>query len=191
MLAHNARLKAWIPYWRSTVKADGRFKGGTFKPDSSKTYNVRVTDKLWLHKNYKKKIFKAIKKSPLNEEPGFLDSGLLFYLLPDLVASLTEEDYETYLKSTFYKPLGAHTITYNAYQHFPLDKIIPTENDTFFRMSQLHGTVHDEGAAMMGGVSSNAGLFGSANDSAKLLQMYLNKGTYGGKCNASHHKYLC
>ncbi|MEL7120991.1 MAG: serine hydrolase [Bacteroidota bacterium] len=181
MLAHNARIKSWIAYWRNTVKEDGSFKGGTFKPDSSNTYNVRVTENLWLHKNYKKKIFKAIKKSPLNEEPGFVYSGLLFYLLPDIVAGLTEEDYETYLKDTFYKPLGAHTITYNAYQHFPLEKIIPTEQDTFFRMSLLHGTVHDEGAAMMGGVSSNAGLFGSANDLAKLLQMYLKKGTYGGK----------
>ena len=62
-----------------------------------------------------------------------------------------------------------------------MDRIIPTENDTFFRHMQIHGVVHDEGAAMMDGVSANAGLFGSANDLAKLMQMYLNMGTYGGE----------
>lgn len=181
MLAHHARLKPWIPYWRSTIKKNGKFRAFTFKRDSSRRFPIRVTDDLWLHRNYKKKIYKAIEKSPLNEEPGFVYSGLLFYLLPEIVAEMAGEDFETHLKRTFYKPLGAHTITFNAYKHFPLEKIIPTENDTFFRMTQLHGTVHDEGAAMMGGVSANAGLFGNANDLAKLLQLYLNEGKYGGQ----------
>ncbi len=181
MLAHNARLKSWIPYWRDTVKKNGKFRGGTFKPDSTRKYSVRVLDNLWLNKNYKKKIFKAIKKSPLNKESGFLYSGLLFYLLPDLVADLTGEDFETHIKENIYRPLGAYSITYNAYKHYPLERIVPTERDTFFRMAQLHGTVHDEGAAMMGGVSSNAGLFGTANDLAKLFQMYMNYGRFGGE----------
>jgi CubicO group peptidase (beta-lactamase class C family) len=77
--------------------------------------------------------------------------------------------------------LGATTITYNPYKHFALDQIVPTENDTFFRHMQIHGVVHDEGAAMMDGVSANAGLFGSANDLAKIMQMYLNMGSYGGE----------
>lgn len=181
MLAHNARLMPWIPYWRNTVKNNGKFKGGTFKRDSSRRFSVRVLDNLWLNKNYKRKIFKAIKKSPLNEEPGFVYSGLLFYLLPDIVADLTGEDFETYIKENVYQPLGAYSITYNAYKHYPLERIIPTERDTFFRMAQLHGTVHDEGAAMMGGVSGNAGLFGTANDLAKLFQMYMNYGRFGGQ----------
>ena len=64
---------------------------------------------------------------------------------------------------------------------YPLSRIIPTENDTFFRKQQIHGTVHDEGAIMMGGVSSNAGLFGMTEDLAKIMQMYLQMGKYGGK----------
>jgi len=181
MLAHNARLQPWIPYWRNTVRKNGKFKGGTFKPDSTRKYSVRVTENLWLNRKYKKKIFKAIKKSPLNEEPGFVYSGLLFYLLPDIVQDLTGEDYETYLKENIYRPIGAYSITYNPYKYYPLDRIVPTERDTFFRMAQLHGTVHDEGAAMMGGVSSNAGLFGTANDLAKLFQLYMNYGSFGGQ----------
>jgi CubicO group peptidase (beta-lactamase class C family) len=34
---------------------------------------------------------------------------------------------------------------------------------------------------MLGGVSGHAGLFSNANDLAKLLQMLLNKGSYGGE----------
>ncbi len=197
MLAHQARLRPWIPYWQGTLKGHGRypwkkrwdgartndyrFRCSTFKRDSSAKYNVYITDDLWLHRDYKKRIYKAIRKSPLNEKAEYVYSGLLFYLLPEMVAELTGRDYETYLKDAFYHRLGAYTLTYNPLRFYPKDRIVPTERDTFFRMVQIHGYVHDEGAAMMGGVSANAGLFGSANDLAKLAQMYLNFGTYGGE----------
>ena len=181
ILAHHAKLKPWIPYWRSTIKKNGKYKWCTFKTHPSKRFPTKVTNQLYLHRNYKKKIYKTIKKSPLNEEKGYRYSGLAFYLFPEMVSDLVDQDFETYLKNTFYKPLGAYSISYNPYLEFPLEKIIPTEKDTFFRMVQIHGMVHDEGAAMMGGVSSNAGLFGTANDLAKFMQMYLNGGTYGGQ----------
>jgi CubicO group peptidase (beta-lactamase class C family) len=181
VLAHQAGLKAWIPYWKNTVKKNGKFKFHTFKPDSSAKYNVPVDDHLWLYKNYRKKMYKAIKKTPVSTEKKYLYSGLSFYLYPQIIANLTGEDYETYLKKNIYRPLGAYDLTFNPYRDYPLEQIPPTENDTFFRKKQIHGYVHDEGAAMMGGVSGNAGLFATANDLAKLLQMYLQMGYYGGR----------
>lgn len=195
MLAHHARLRPWIPYWRGTLRGnarypwrkgwsdsrlnDRRFRWRTFKADSSRRFPIRVTDDLWLHRKYKKRIYKAIRKSPLNTEPGYRYSGLLFYLLPQIVEDLVGMDYETYLHDSIYAPLGATTITYNPLRFFPRDRIVPTERDTFFRMQLLHGTVHDEGAAMMAGVSANAGLFAAPLDLAKLWQMYLDGGSYG------------
>ena len=85
-----------------------------------------------------------------------------------------------YLSDNFYAPLGAHSVTHNPLNHFLKTQIVPTEYDSIFRKQQIHGTVHDEGAAMFGGVSGNAGLFGTAFDLAKIMQMYLNKGNYGG-----------
>lgn len=197
MLAHYARLRPWIPYWQGTLKGnarypwqkkwdtnrinDGRYRGRTFSETPSADYNIRITDQLWQHRGFKKKMFKAIKKSPLLEKKEYVYSGLLFYLLPDIVADIVGEEYESYLYDNFYDRLGAYTLRYNPMRFYPKDRIVPTEQDTFFRLTQLHGTVHDEGAAMMGGVSSNAGLFGSANDLAKLFQMYLNEGQYGGE----------
>lgn len=197
MLAHNARLKPYIPYWIGTLKSsakypwqegwntqamnDGNFRSRTFQADSSRNYNIRITDNLWLHRKYRKKMFKAIERSPLNEKPGYVYSGLLFFLLPDMIAELTDSDYETYLKQNIYRPIGAYTLTYNPLRYFPMDRMVPTEKDTFFRHLQVRGSVHDEGAAMMDGVSGNAGLFGTTLDLAKLMQLYLNYGTYGGE----------
>jgi len=94
----------------------------------------------------------------------------------------TKLDYRTYLRENFYDPLGATTLGYRPLDRdFPLSRIIPTEVDTFFRMSVLHGVVHDEGAAMMDGISGNAGLFSTAEDLAKLYQMLLNGGTFNGR----------
>ncbi len=181
ILSHNARLKAWIPYWKTTIKKNGKYRRKTLSADSSASYPIKLTDQLYLHKDYKNKIYKMIYKSDLLPEEGYVYSGLSFYLWPKVVSTLVQDDFEHHLKNTFYKPLGATSITYNPYKYFSLNRIIPTEVDTFFRKVPLHGRVHDEGAAMMDGVSSNAGLFASTNDLAKVMQMYLNMGTYGGE----------
>jgi len=60
-------------------------------------------------------------------------------------------------------------------------RIAPTEIDTVWRKRLVHGTVHDENAALLGGVSGHAGLFSSAMDLAKFMQMLLNRGSYGGR----------
>ena len=70
---------------------------------------------------------------------------------------------------------------YKPRDRFDMDRIVPTENDKKFRKQIIHGDVHDQGAAMLGGVGGHAGLFSDANDLAVLMQMYMNNGTYGGK----------
>jgi beta-glucosidase-like glycosyl hydrolase/CubicO group peptidase (beta-lactamase class C family) len=181
ILSHNAGLQSWIAYWTTTIKKNGKYKRNTLSHDSTAKYSIKLTGDLYLYNRYKEKIYKMILKSPVNPDQGYVYSGLSFYLWPEVLQNLTGEEYENYLKSTFYRPIGANTLTFNPYKHFSLNQILPTENDTFFRKVQIHGVVHDEGAAMMDGLSANAGLFGSANDLAKLMQMYLNMGTYGGE----------
>ncbi|WP_286755538.1 serine hydrolase [Roseivirga sp. UBA838] len=183
ILAHQAGLKAWIPYWSESQRKNGKWRWNTVKTDSSRRFPHRLegTD-LWLHKNFKeRKIYKAIRKSEVSEEKKYLYSGLVFYLFPDLVERLTGEPFDEYLRKHFYEPLGAETLGFNPLNRFPSERIVPTEKDTFFRKTQLHGVVHDEGAAMMLGVSGNAGLFSNAHDLAKVYQMLLNGGEYEGK----------
>ena len=181
LLTHQARLKSWIPFWKSTVRKNGSFRWFTFKDKPSRRFPVKVADSLYLHRHYIKRIYKEIKNSPLNEKPGYVYSDLSFYLYPLIVQRLTGQDFETYLQETFYQPLGANSLTFNPGARYPLSRIVPTEYDSLYRKQLLHGFVHDEGASMLGGVSGHAGLFGNANDLAKLMQMYLQKGTFEGK----------
>jgi CubicO group peptidase (beta-lactamase class C family) len=80
-----------------------------------------------------------------------------------------------------YTRLGAYNTTYNPREKFPVDRIVPTEVDNYFRYQVIQGYVHDMGAAMQGGVGGHAGLFSNANDVAKIMQMYLQGGYYGGE----------
>lgn len=180
-LAHNGRLKPSIVFWSKAKNKDGAWKRRSFRDHYSRRYPVHITDSLFLFKKYKKQIYKGIRDFPLSEKPGYVYSDLSFILYPEVVEKLTGEPLETYLKTTFYLPLGASTLMYNPLRYFPTERIEPTERDTFFRRQQIQGTVHDETAAMLGGVSGHAGLFGTAGDLAKLLQMYLNGGEYGGE----------
>ncbi|QHL88329.1 serine hydrolase [Nibribacter ruber] len=188
ILTHQARLKSWIPFWKEAVKSNGELKSHIFRPDSSDKYPYRVAQNLFIRKDYaEEKIYEEIKDSPLNEKLGYVYSDLSFILAPLVVQKITGQDFETYLKDSLYRPLGASTLTFNPYKQYPLSRIVPTEYDSLFRKQLLHGTVHDEGAAMLGGISGHAGLFGSANDVAKVMQLYLNDGIYAGKRLIANH----
>lgn len=183
VLAHQAGLKAWIPFWSESQRKNGKFRWNTVKSDSSRRFPHRISDSgLFLHRKYKeRKIYRMIKRSEVSDDKAYLYSGLSFYLFPELMERLSGIPFEEYLYQNFYEPLGAETLKFNPDEHFPLARIAPTEVDTFFRMDTLHGRVHDEGAAMMLGVSGNAGLFSNARDLAKVYQMLLNEGQYGGE----------
>jgi len=181
VLTHQSQLVAWLPLWNKTVKKNGKFKRHLVRTEYSKKFPVKITENLILRRKYNKKIYKAIAKSKLLKEKAYVYSDLSFYLYPQFIKKITGIDYETYINQNFFKPIGAYTLGYKPLEKYGKKRIIPTENDTFFRMQQIHGTVHDEGAALMGGVSGHAGLFGAALDLAKMMQMYLNMGEYGGK----------
>jgi len=102
-------------------------------------------------------------------------------LIPQLKKDFSGQAYTEFLDDNFYHPLGAYNVTYNPLDKFPKDQIVPTEYDAYYRKRQVQGTVHDEAAAVFGGVAGNAGLFANANDLAKLIEMYMQMGTYGGE----------
>ena len=72
-------------------------------------------------------------------------------------------------------------LTYNPYQKYNTKNIAPTEIDEYFRFREINGYVHDMSAAMFGGVSAHAGLFGNTNNVAKVMQMYLQGGNYANQ----------
>ncbi|PIB33933.1 hypothetical protein BFP72_00040 [Reichenbachiella sp. 5M10] len=183
VLAHQSGLKNWIPYYQESMRRNGKYRRKTISTDSSAQYPNRIPGSdLYLYRAYyDRQIKRAIKRSKLYKEESYVYSGLAFYLFPELIERMTGESFEDYLRDTFYEPIGANSLGFEPLKRYPLTQIVPTEIDTFFRMGPLHGVVHDEGAAVMQGVSGNAGLFSNAEDLAKLLQMWLNGGTYEGR----------
>jgi beta-glucosidase-like glycosyl hydrolase/CubicO group peptidase (beta-lactamase class C family) len=180
VLSHQARLKTGIPFWMQTMDSNGNYKPGFYSKDSTDKYSLRVSKDLYILNSFRDSVYAAIKKSTLLKRKRYIYSDLGFIIFPRIIEALSQKDYEMYLKDTFYRPLGATSLTYRPYLYQPIDNIDPTEFDDSFRKEQLQGFVHDESAAVLGGISGNAGLFGTINDAAKMMQMYLNYGYYGG-----------
>ncbi|MBC6696511.1 glycoside hydrolase family 3 N-terminal domain-containing protein [Hymenobacter puniceus] len=202
VLTHQARLKAWIPFWKDYTKPRGLFNSllgkspeakevsltkpselsrRYFRPDSSARFPLRAATGLWARQDFPELITKAIAESPLNEKPGYVYSDLSFILYPRFVQAASGKPLNQFITDEIYRPLGATSLGYNPTRRFPLARIAPTEYDSLFRKQLLHGTVDDEGAALLGGLSGHAGLFGNANDLAKVVQLYAWNGKYGGQ----------
>jgi len=181
-LSHFGKLKPYIPYYKVLVEGDNNdLMPEYFHATKSRKYSIKVADDIYLRTDYLDTIFQLIADAPQREKLKYKYSGLPFYLFKDYLEKEYKEPLDILNDENFYAPLGATTLTYNPLDKFRRSQIVPTERDDFFRHQLLWGNVHDEGAAMLGGVSGNAGLFANSNDVAKMMQMYLQKGYYGGR----------
>ncbi|MCC2547864.1 serine hydrolase [Hymenobacter sp. BT175] len=184
VLLHQAGLKPGIPTWERTVSKGGlkpTFYASARSDDypnevSPGTFSSKATDdSVWVWIQRSSLLPKIKGKYPVEY------SDLSFIMLKNLAERVAKEPIDQFLEKTIYKPLGLASMTYNPLARFPKSCIAPTENDTYFRRTQLQGTVHDQTAALIGGVSGHAGLFSNANDLAVLMQMNLQNGRYGGQ----------
>ncbi len=180
ILAHQSGLIPYLVFWKETIKDDGSFHRKTFKHKQSKRFPIAVHDSLFLHKKYERKMKNQIKETTLGQKE-YKYSGLSFLRMPEFISNRLNSNFEQQLYVNIYSPLGIDRLTYNPLDKFPLTEIVPTEIDTVFRNKLVHGYVHDEAAAMLGGISCNAGLFGNAESVGKLFQMYLNDGRWNDK----------
>ena len=127
-------------------------------------------------------IINDINKLKIDYEPGTktVYSDLGFIVLGKLVEKVSGRSLNEFCKEEIFKPLNMAETFFNPPDSLKY-QIAPTEFDNYWRMKQIHGEVHDETASLLDGVAGHAGLFSTASDIAKLLNMILNKGTYNGK----------
>ncbi len=156
-MSHMARLKAFDAFWKSAKDAEDPCED----------------------------VMQQVVASPLNGSDEYVYSDLGFMLLGDLVQNVSGQRLDIFVGRHFYSPMGLCRTFYNPTEH-GIDslEIAPTEYDTHYRNRLVQGVVHDENAYAMGGVSGHAGLFSTADELARILQMLLNGGTYEG------HRYL-
>jgi beta-glucosidase-like glycosyl hydrolase/CubicO group peptidase (beta-lactamase class C family) len=209
ILTHQAGLQSWIPFYLKVIQTldtsetllstkpsdvyslkltkNSYANRNTFLKDSlfsssyAKDFPITVAKNLYLRKDYIDTIYNSIINSEIAEKKEYKYSDLGYYFFRQIIENITDESFYPYVYESFYSKLGATTMGFLPLNRFPLDRIVPTENDIVFRKQLLRGYVHDPGAAMLGGIGGHAGVFSSANDLAKMMQMYLNGGTYGGR----------
>lgn len=181
ILSHNARLKSWIPFYKLTQDSiTGENLPTFYATTKTEKFGIKVAENLYLQTSYKDSILKYIKKVDQREKEEYKYSDLGYYILKRALERTYKKPLNQLTQDYFYQSLGANRTSYLPREKYAMNEIVPTENDQYFRNQLLHGHVHDMGAAMLGGVGGHAGLFSSANDIAKIMQMYLQNGFYGG-----------
>ncbi|MDR3329235.1 MAG: serine hydrolase, partial [Prevotellaceae bacterium] len=208
ILLHQSGLKAWIPvavpFLQSTFPEQAlisaeqsesypfKLYANTYlnkfhslapevftSTDSLPDYPYAVAHDIYAHRSIREKVYQQIDDTELQDK-RYRYSDLGFYYLQRLIEEKTGSSLAHMADSLFYKPLGMASTGYLPLQKFNLNQIAPTEWEYPFRRQLIHGYVHDQGAATVGGVAGHAGLFSTANDLAKLMQMFLWHGSYGG-----------
>lgn len=158
---------------------DAKLRTDILSTHKTDKFNIAIADGIWGGRVTYDSIMNRIYHAKLGKKK-YLYSCCNFSLLADAVQRMTHSPLNYYVNNYIFAPLGAYHTMYRPLSKFGRDDIAYTEVDTYLRRQHIHGYVHDELAAFSGGVQGNAGLFSNANDLAKLFQMWLNGGTYGG-----------
>ncbi len=181
ILLHQAGLVSYIPFYKELMDSTGKPKKGFFATAPSDSFSISVAQNMYMRTSWRDTMYKRIIESPLGKKSNYIYSDNDFIFLGKLVEALSGLTLNDYVKKEFYTPLGLNTATFLPKNSLPTNRIAPTEEEKYFRLQLLSGTVHDPGAAMFGGVAGHAGLFSNAYDIAVLMQMLLNGGTFNGK----------
>ncbi len=182
MLSHYARLRPWEPFYYHTLDSiTKRPNPKYYSKTKTKKFNIEVYNDLYLRSDYQDSIQKIIKESELLERLRYRYSDFPYYILKKYIETHYDKGLDELVQTHLYQSLGANYTMYNPYRKKSNKHIVPTEEDNYYRYGKVHGYVHDMGAAMQNGIGGHAGIFSNANDVAKIMQMYLQRGFYGGK----------
>ena len=178
ILTHQAGLASWIPFFVKTLN-DGMPSYELYSKLPSSIHQSRVAENLYILSSYRDTIFERILSTNLNKKKKYKYSDLGYYFINEIIKQITNLEQDKYVENIYLK-MGLRNIGYHPRGKWDINRIPPTENDTLFRHQLVHADVHDQGAALLGGVGGHAGLFANSNDLAVIMQMYLNNGIYGG-----------
>ncbi len=179
LLFHQSGLVPSIAFYTKAM-SKGKFKSELVSKKPGENYPLKVANGIYLNSSFQDTVVQMIKTSKLGAKK-YRYSCINFILLKIMSERLMKQPMDILLQDDFFGPLGAWHTTYNPLQKMDSLQVMPTEKDEIVRHQWIRGYVHDEAAAFQGGVSGNAGLFSNANDLAKVLQLYLNEGEYGGE----------
>ena len=178
-LSHYGRLPSWIAFYLATLDKDRKPSSEFYRNRPGPGYSIEVSQNLYLTDAYRDSIYNRIGRQSLKSN-RYRYSDVAYYVMKKYIEDTLGETLDRVVTEEFYKPLGADNTRFRPLTYFDKRRIVPSEEDNYYRYQTVQGYVHDMGAAMQGGVGGHAGLFSNANDVAKIMQMYLQGGYYGG-----------
>ncbi|RYG39335.1 MAG: beta-N-acetylglucosaminidase, partial [Chitinophagaceae bacterium] len=181
LLSHYARLQAWEPFYKATLDSAGFPSPRYYRKTIEAGFTHQVTENLYIRDDYRDTILAKIAKSRLLPKQEYKYSDFAFILMKEYLQKATKTSLDSLSYRNFFAPLGMTHTMFNPLQRVDMSQVPPTENDTYFRHQVVQGYVHDMEAALEGGIGGHAGLFSNAMDVAKMMQLFLQKGNYGGK----------
>jgi beta-N-acetylhexosaminidase len=174
ILAHRSGLKAWIPFYLYALE-----DSTAFSSVASPEHVVGLSENCYMRMAWQDSIWRRITEEPLDAVGTHRYSDMGYYALARILEDLTNAPLDQWLQTNIYDPMGWSSMGFHPLDRIPLGQIAPTEVDTVFRKTTVHGQVHDPGAAMLGGVAGHAGLFSNAYDLAQLMYCLRMGGIYG------------
>jgi beta-N-acetylhexosaminidase len=182
MLAHQAGLVSWIPFYKKTI-VDGKLNSEIYSTEKKAGFETLVAENVWIKDSYADSIYAQILNAKLGVKK-YVYSDLGYYFVKKIVEKESQRSFDQFLYASLYEPMGLRNIRFNPLNYFPYQRIVPSENDMVFRKQIVQGFVHDPGAAMLGGVGGHAGVFANATDLGAMMQLFLNDGNY------ANHQYI-
>ena len=179
LLSGHAALQAWIPFYKLTLDEKNRPSSKYYSFSRNRTNSVKVSPDLYLRTDYIDTIRNIIEKSDLLKNK-YKYSDLSYLIIQEFIENHYNQNLDQIIHELMFRKLGIE-LTYNPTLKYSTKNIAPTELDEYFRYKEINGYVHDMAAAMHGGVSTHAGLFGNAINVAKVMQLYIQNGNYGNQ----------
>ena len=161
LLNHATGLPAWRPFYERIV------------PDGSRLLEKPLGDR-------RSALYSAIHEEPLIEPVGARSvySDLGFLLLGEMLENLSGKDWASFCHEEVFPRFGLQGLFYMSETgptggvSVSVQAFAATEQDEW-RGRLLRGEVHDEHAAVIGGVASHAGLFGTARAVVEPCRVWL------------------
>lgn len=173
LLAHHTGLQSEIPL-------TGLIGKQYVSDELLDAFKLPIGPGRWLDEEVPGKVRKNLKgKIGRTRRQIYKYSDLNYYLLQLIVEEIAGEPMDELLEREFYQPMRLGRLGFRPIENFPTEQLVPTVTDKWMRGGLLRGYVHDEGAALLGGVAGHAGLFSNAHDLGRLFQLFNDEGAYG------------
>ena len=174
LLTHHTGLQSSLPLYP--------YLHAPFLSDTaSAVCSLPLSGERWLDERVPDHLRQDLAQLDHTRRPVFRYSDVNYVLLQFIVEAVSGQPLDAFVADNFYRPMGLSHLAFRPLERFAPAQLAPTIVDKWIQRGEVQGYVHDEGAALLGGVAGHAGLFGNAGDLGRLFQMLLDGGRYNGK----------